>query len=72
VRTGHGLAAQLPQQVEIVRDGEHMDRIGEQQNVMSVGQRVADEVAFDHVDPCSLRLGGNSASGHLAGTRQLE
>ncbi len=39
---------------------------------MSRRQRIADQIALDHVDPGRFRLARQPATRHLAGTRQLE
>ena len=49
-----------------------MDCIGDQQNIMSRRQRIADQIALDHVDPGSLRLAREPPTRHLASARQLE
>ena len=49
-----------------------MDRIGEQQNIVSGRQRVTDEVSLDHVDPNPLGLACEPTTRHVASTRQLE
>ena len=49
-----------------------MDRIGEQQNIVSGRQRVTDEVSLDHVDPDPLGLACEPTTRHLASARQLE
>jgi hypothetical protein len=73
VRARRGLDTQLARQVEIVRGGEHMDRIGEQQNIVSGRQRITDEVSLD---PTSIRnplgLACEPTTRHFASTRQLE
>ena len=49
-----------------------MDRIGEQQNIVSGRQRVTDEVSLDQVDSDPLGLACEPTTRHLASTRQLE
>jgi hypothetical protein len=68
VRARRRLDTQLAQQFEILRGGEHMDRIGEQQNIVSGRQRVADEVSLDQVDPAPLGRAGEPTTRHLAST----
>ena len=72
IRARCRLDPQLAQQVEIVRGGENMDRIGDQQNIVSGRQRVTDEVSLDHVDPDPLGLACELTTRHLASARQLE
>ena len=68
VRARRRLDTQFAQQVEIVRGGEHMDRIGKQQNIVSGRQRVTDEISLDHVDPDPLGLASEPVARHLAST----
>jgi hypothetical protein len=72
VRSPRRVAAQLAEQVDIVRGGKHMDCIGDQQNIMTRRQRIADQIALDHVDSGSLRLAREPPTSHLASARQLE
>jgi len=60
------------QQAEIVSDGQHVDRIGDNQHVMAVGQRVREEVALDDAHPRALRLAGKTRTGDCARARKLE
>ncbi|HTT79788.1 MAG TPA: hypothetical protein VMF86_08940 [Stellaceae bacterium] len=49
-----------------------MDRIREQQNIVSGRKRVANEVPLDHIDPDPLGLACEPAPRYLASTRQFE
>ena len=49
-----------------------MNGVGDDQHVMTFGQLLVEEIAFDDIDPRAFRLAGKALARDSAGARQFE